>query len=165
VNGVLGDQEVVVTRRVAARISVLLLCIHGLIEVIGPLALTFDPQAHSGFVLGGLEGQQFESQALAIAIIGAVWGIVRFVAGWGIWSMRRWAIVLGIVMSAITMTAAISVIPAGVVDTAVSVPPLVLLLYAWFGQDRLSHPKVVDQFHALRSRSRTSADENLPVVW
>jgi hypothetical protein len=52
--------------------------------------------------------------------------------------MRKWAIVVGIITSAITMIAAISVIPAGVVDTILSAPVLILLLYAWFGQDTLS---------------------------
>jgi hypothetical protein len=119
----------------AARISVFLLCTHGLIEVIGPLVLIFNPQVQSGFAMGGVEGQQFAANALIISIIGVVWGITRFIAGWGIRSTKKWAIALGIVMSAITMTAAIGIIPAGVADTILSAPVLMLLLYTWFGQD------------------------------
>jgi uncharacterized membrane protein (DUF2068 family) len=88
--------------------------------------------------MGGGERQNSAENVLPISVIGAAWGISRFVAGRGIWSMRKWAIVVGIITSAITMIAAISVIPAGVVDTILSAPVLILLLYAWFGQDTLS---------------------------
>jgi hypothetical protein len=106
-----------------------------LIELIGPLVLLFNPQVRSGFELRAVEGPLFEADALIISIIGGVWGITRFVAGWGIWSTKKWAIALGIVMSTITMMAAIDIIPAGVLDTILSAPVLVFLLHAWFGQD------------------------------
>jgi hypothetical protein len=50
----------------AARIAALLLCLHSLIELLGPLALTFNPQGQSGFEMGGVEGQQFEANVLII---------------------------------------------------------------------------------------------------
>jgi hypothetical protein len=42
---------------------------------------------------------------------------------------------LGIVMSTVTMTAAVDAVPAGIVDTAFSAPVLILLLYTWFRRE------------------------------
>ena len=125
------------SRRASTRISALLFFIHSVIEIAGSIVLVFNPQIQSGFGVGRVGEQQFEADALIVSVIGLIWGVTRFVAGWGIWHKKKWAIILGILMSVITMTAAISIIPAGVVDTILSAPALILLLYAWFGRETL----------------------------
>ncbi|AEA47282.1 hypothetical protein [Archaeoglobus veneficus] len=112
-----------------ALVSVSLLCFHGLIEIIVPILFILFK-----INIGILETGEGVSgiEAVAICIVGAVWGITRFVAGWGIWRIRKWAIILGILMSVITITASTDIIPAGMVDTVLSAPVLVLLLYLWF---------------------------------
>jgi uncharacterized membrane protein (DUF2068 family) len=89
------------------------------------------PNTLVGF--GGLTGSLLAENAQAIAMIGLLWGIARLIAAWGCWSLRKWGLALGIIVSAATMVAAITIIPAGMTDTLLAMPALILLLYAWFG--------------------------------
>src|SRR5215208_531399 len=124
------------TRTYSARIASVFLVLHGLIEIAGLLLIN---SIHFAFVsFGGLTGSALERNASAIAMFGVFWGIARFLAAWGSWSLQKWAVLLGIILSIVTMTAAISIIPAGVTNTLFSVPILILLLYAWFGNERIN---------------------------
>lgn len=111
------------------RIATLLLFFHGLIEIAGPIAFAFNPRIQMGGAFG--------AGPIGLALLGAVWGLTRLVAGWGIWHRRKWALMLGILMSAITMAAAVSIVPAGIVDTILAAPVLGLLLYLWFGNEQV----------------------------
>ena len=120
-------------RKLSARIAVVLICIHGLIEIAGLMFINFMPQALISF--GGLTGSVLEQNSQTIGMFGALWGVSRFIAAGGIWSLRKWAIQLGIILSIITVIAAITIIPAGVADTFFALPVLILLLYTWFGNE------------------------------
>jgi len=123
------------TRKHSARTASVLLILHGLIEMAG---LVFINSISFGLIsFGGLTGAALERNASAIAMFGVFWGIARLVAAWGSWSLQKWAVILGILLSTVTMTASITIIPAGVMDTLFSVPILILLLYAWFGNERI----------------------------
>lgn len=122
-------------RRFSSRFASMLLTLHGLIEVAGLVFLNSIPMALISF--GGLTGPALERNMSAIAMYGVFWGIARFVAAWGAWSFRKWAMMLGMILSIVTMIAAITIIPAGVTDTLFAIPVLVLLLYAWFGNETL----------------------------
>ena len=122
------------SRKLGARIAVILLVIHGLIEVFGlfmPERMTQNLQFFSG-----MGKSQIAANSISIVLLGATWGITRWVAAWGIWTFKKWALVLGIVISVITIVTALSVIPAGVVDTLLTGPVLMLLLYTWFGNEK-----------------------------
>lgn len=114
---------------VGARIAALLLFLHGLIEIAGPIALAFNPRVQT-------EGR-FEGGPFGLALLGVVWGLTSLVAGWGVRHRRKWALMLGVLMSAITMAAAVDILPAGLVDTILAAPVLVLLLYRWFGSEKV----------------------------
>ena len=120
-------------RKFSARMSSVLLLLHGLIEISGLILINSIPLALISF--GGLSGPDLERNASAVAMFGVFWGIARLIAAWGIWSLRKWAMMLGIILSIITMIAAISIIPAGVTDTLFAVLVLIFLLYAWFGNE------------------------------
>jgi hypothetical protein len=117
------------------RIAAVLLAIHGLIEIAGPLLLVSMPQALVSF--GGLTGSLLEQNVWTVTMIGVLWGIARLIAGWGAWSKRKWALILGIILSIVTIVAAVTIIPAGLTDTLFSVPVLISLLYAWFGNQKM----------------------------
>lgn len=117
----------------SARIAVVLMCIHGLIEVAGLIFIKSAPDRLVSF--GGLTGSLLGQNAQAIGMFGALWGTSRLIAGWGSWSLRKWAMSLGIIMSTVTMVAAITIIPVGVADTLFALPALIFLLYAWFGNE------------------------------
>lgn len=120
-------------RRTSARIAVLLMCIHGLIEIAGLIFIVSTPNTLISF--GGLTGSLIVQNSQAIGMFGALWGISRLIAGWGAWSLRKWAILYGIMLSVVTVMAAITIIPAGVADTILAIPVLILLLYTWFGNE------------------------------
>ena len=84
---------------------------------------------------GGLTGSVLEQNASVIATFGALWGFTRLIAAAGSWSLRKWAILLGIILSTVTIIAAITIIPVGVGDTFFALPILILLLYTWFGNE------------------------------
>jgi|Deesub1362B_J571_1020462.scaffolds.fasta_scaffold06056_4 hypothetical protein len=117
------------TIRVGARIAALLLSLHGLIEIAGPIALAFNPRVQTG---SGFEGGPF-----GLALLGAVWGLTHLAAGWGIWHRRKWALMLGVLMSAITMAAAVDILPTGLGDTVLAAPVLALSLYLWFRSEKV----------------------------
>jgi len=120
-------------RKLSARIAGILLIIHGLIELSGLALINSMPHALISF--GGLTDTALEQNAFVIAIFGALWGISRLIAAVAAWSLRKWALILGIILSIITVVAAITIIPAGVTDTLLALPALILLLYAWFGNE------------------------------
>lgn len=120
-------------RKSSARTASILLVLHGLIEIAVLVLVNSMPPALISF--GGLAGPTLEQNTSAIAMFGVFWGIARLIAAWGSWSLRKWAVLLGILLSLITLIAAISIIPTGLADTFLAMPVLILLLYAWFGSD------------------------------
>ena len=122
-------------RNLSARIASGFLVLHGLIEIAGLVFINSIPLALISF--GGLTGQALEHNASAIAMYGVFWGIARFVAAWGCWSLRKWTLILGMILSGMTMVAAVTIIPAGVTDTLFALPSLMFLLYAWFGNEMI----------------------------
>jgi uncharacterized membrane protein (DUF2068 family) len=122
-------------RKLSARIASILLILHGLMEVAGLLGILFPAQAFAQTLenFGGMGKSQIANNIMSITLLGLIWGITRFIAAWGIWSMKKWAISLGCAVSIMSLLAAISIIPAGVADTLLSAPVLIFLLYTWFG--------------------------------
>lgn len=120
-------------RKLSARVAGILLALHGLIEVVGLIFISSIPNTLISF--GGLTGSLLEQNVQTVGLFGALWGVSRLIAAVGAWSLRKWAILLGIMLSIVTIIAAIMIIPAGVGDTFFALPALILLLYAWFGND------------------------------
>ena len=121
--------------KATAKIAAILMIFHGLIEVSAPFTLSLMSSSLVSF--GGLDRAEIKANIGAIVALGILWGLVRFVAAWGTWSLNKWGLALGISMSLITMIASVSVIPAGVADTILAAPALGLLLYAWFGSRKI----------------------------
>jgi hypothetical protein len=122
----------------SARIACILLILHGIIEIVGMFALKSPNQAAQTMEsFGGMGREQIAANMVSVVLLGALWGIIRLIAAWGIWSMNKWAIILGCVVSVISLIAAIAIIPAGVVDTFLGVPVLILLLYTWFSNEKI----------------------------
>jgi hypothetical protein len=126
-------------RIISARIASIVLMLHGLMEVAGLVAIASPAQtfAQTFENFGGMGKTQIAASMMPIILLGVMWGITRFIAAWGIWSMKKWAISLGCAVSIISLIAAISIIPAGVADTLLGAPVLILLLYTWFGSAKI----------------------------
>jgi uncharacterized membrane protein (DUF2068 family) len=70
--------------------------------------------------------------------LSVIFGLSRLLAGYGAWSLRRWGIILGIILSTVTLVVAPSVYRAGVfgiMDLVLAIIALVFLLLTWFGND------------------------------
>lgn len=119
------------SKKLSTRIAAAFLIVHGLIEVMGLVGLNSAAEMLESF--GGMDKTQIAANSISVVLLGVLWGLTRFTAAWGIFSGRKWAISLGIAISMVTLIASISIIPAGVLDTFLAVPVLVLLLYGWFG--------------------------------
>jgi hypothetical protein len=126
-------------RKISARIASIIMIFHGIIEVSGLMGLIAPTKAFAQTMVsfGGMGKEQIASNMISISLLGLIWGITRFIAAVGIWSQRKWAIVLGCAVSIASLIAAISIIPAGVMDTFLGAPVLILLLYTWLGNDKL----------------------------
>jgi hypothetical protein len=123
-------------RQRSARLAAATLGLHGLIEMAGLfMAASFSELLQS---FGGLGKSEIAANAVSIALFGGLWGLGRLVAAWGVWSLKKWAIALGILLSLATVVTALTIIPAGVSDTLLALPALALLLYAWLGDERIA---------------------------
>lgn len=121
--------------KTSTKIAAILLIVHGLIEV--SALFTLNLMTGSLVSFGGLDQAQIADNIGSIVALGILWGLTRFVAAWGLWTMKKWGAALGVAISLVTMVAAVTVIPAGVADTLFSVPTMILLFYAWFGSHKL----------------------------
>ena len=122
-------------RTQSSKIAAVLLILHGVIEIAGPFLLSSMPHAMISF--GGVSGSVLEQNIGTVVLFGVLWGFARLIAGWGAWILRKWAVVLGIILSLVTIVAAVTILPAGVTDTLFSIPVLVFLLYVWFGNQKI----------------------------
>src|SRR5512140_1087351 len=98
-------------RKTSARISAVLLVIHGLIEI--SVLFTLKLMSDSLVSFGGMDQTQIRANIGTIVALGIIWGVTRFTAAWGTWTLKKWGAALGIAMSLVTLAVAVTVIPAG----------------------------------------------------
>jgi hypothetical protein len=109
------------------KIAAIILLIHGIIEISAILM----PFAPAELLDDFQEGLGFW------AVLSIIYGLSRVVSSYSVWSMKKWGIALGIVLSITTMIVAPSIYPFGVMDLPLAVTVLICLLYAWFGDEKL----------------------------
>lgn len=127
-------------KKLGTRIASVALFVHGFIEMIGAIALVALPSefmATKGYIPEGGE----TSSMVALA---AIFGLSRLGAGYLTWSMKRWGIVFGMVLSVTTMIVAplmhlLGAIPLSsvVMDLVLAVIVLASLLYVLFSDEAI----------------------------
>lgn len=122
-------------RKNSSRIAAAALVLHGLLEI----SALFAPKLMTTSLIsfGGMDQAQIEANGGSIATLGVLWGLTRFAAAGGAWKLKKWGIALGIIMSLVTLVAAVTIIPAGVADTFIAALALAFLLYTWFGSQQI----------------------------
>lgn len=119
-------------RKTSARIAASSLFVLGFVEVT-VVMLLFLPKEFTSDISGTLPWE------LGFAVwLSVIFGLSRLLAGYGTWSLRKWGIILGIILSAVTLVVAPSVYRAGVfgiMDLVLAIIALVFLLLTWFGND------------------------------
>ena len=115
-------------KNTAAKIASVVLFIHGLIE----MSALMMPLTPVEFLPG-----DFQENLVFWAVLSAIYGLSRLIAGYAVWLMKKWGIVFGIALSITTMIVAPSIYPFGIMDLPLAIMVLVSLLQVWFGGDRL----------------------------
>ncbi|MHA1582725.1 MAG: hypothetical protein ACTSYM_09595 [Candidatus Baldrarchaeia archaeon] len=120
-------------KKTSSKIASVVLSVHGFIEITGTVGLLVLP---SGFLsIAGFQEEQ--GKIIFMAVLAVIFGLSRLVAGYAIWSMKKWGIIFGMVLSVATMIGASSIYPFGVMDLLLATIVLVSLLYLWFGGEKL----------------------------
>lgn len=107
------------------KVAASVLMLHGIIEWLG-LSSLFTGQAPT-FIFQ--EIQEHWQQAIFIGVIS---GGIRIVAAAGIFRWMKWGVVLGLLMSAITLSTSALYLPFGIMDELLSGAVLVLLVMAYW---------------------------------
>lgn len=116
-------------KKVSARIAAVVLFIHGFIETLAVL-MPFIPEE--------LLPAKFFGERLGFWLaLGVIFGLSRLIAGYAVWSMKKWGIAFGVALSITTMIVAPSIYPFGIMDLILALVVLVSLIYLWFGSERL----------------------------
>jgi hypothetical protein len=111
------------------KIASVVLFIHGFIEIFGTAMLLALPSEF--LAAGGFQGGQ--GKIIFMAVLSAICGLSRIVAGYEVRLMKKWGIAFGIVLSIATMIGSSSIYPFGIMDLLLATVVLVSLLYTWFG--------------------------------
>ena len=121
-------------RKTSARIAASSLFVLGFVEVT-VVMLLFLPKEFTSDISGALPWE------LGFAVwLSVIFGLSRLLAGYGTWSLRKWGIILGIILSTVTLVVAPSVYRAGIfgiMDLVLAITALVFLLLTWFGNDTI----------------------------
>lgn len=124
-------EELKLDKGVGIKTATVALFIHGLVEVAGAVMLLALPTFSTEFITGA--DLQFPGKLAFTAALSAIFGLSRLVTGYLVWSLKKWGIVFGAMLSAVTMIGAPSVYPFGIMDLLLSIIVLASLLYSWFG--------------------------------
>lgn len=115
-------------KQTSLKIAAVILFIHGIIEIFAIMML---------FVPAELIPIDFQEGFVFWALLSTIYGLSRIISGYVIWSMKKWGIALGIVLSITTLVVAPSLYPFGVMDLPLAVIVLACLLHAWFGDEKV----------------------------
>lgn len=83
-------------------------------------------------------GIQLPWELAFAAALSIICGLARLVAGYTVWFVKKWGIVLGIILSTTTLIVVPLVYQAGVIgimDLLLAIIALASLLYVWFGDE------------------------------
>ncbi len=132
------------SRKVSARIASVALFVHGLIEVVGAIALLALPSkslATGGYIQEG-------EKTIFMVALAAILGLSRLTAGYITWPMKRWGIAFGVVLGITTMIAAplmylldAIALSAVVMDLVLAVIVVAFSFYALFGNEAIASIK------------------------
>jgi hypothetical protein len=116
-------------KQTSQRIASLSLVIFGLFELMGLMMLIIPTEYIPA---------DFEPQTVFWALISGLYGVSRIIAGFAIWSNKKWGMVLGFMLCLTTMIVAPTIIPFGVIDLIFTMIITISLLYAYFGNEQMT---------------------------
>jgi uncharacterized membrane protein (DUF2068 family) len=115
-------------RKTSQRIASIGLFLFGIFELMG-LIMLLAPKEYLP--------SNFETQSVFWALLSGIYGISRIVAGYAIWSNKKWGFVFGLLLCLATMIVAPTIIPFGIIDLILAVVITVSLLYTYYGNEKM----------------------------
>jgi len=125
-------------KRTSGKIASVALFVLGFIEVSGVVLLVLPQEFITSFRI------QLPWELAFAAAMSTIFGLSRLVAGYAVWFVKKWGIVLGIILSTITLIIVPLVYQAGVIgiiDMLLAIIALVFMLYCWFGNEIIAVDK------------------------
>ncbi|MCS6908285.1 MAG: hypothetical protein RML93_10445 [Anaerolineales bacterium] len=120
-------------RKLSLRIASLLFFLFGMFELFG-LVLLFIPRE---LLPAEFTPNNFETQSAFWGLISGIYGISRIIAGYAIFSNKKWGMALGLLLCLTTMIVAPTIVPFGIVDLILTMVILLSLLHARYGSEKI----------------------------
>ena len=82
--------------------------------------------------------QYFQDNLYMMMVMGAIYGVLRLVGAIGLFKNRMWGLALSIIVSTITITLMMFLLPAGIMDGILAGSALALILMQYYGEKRIT---------------------------
>lgn len=81
--------------------------------------------------------QYFQDNLYMMMVMGAIYGVLRLVGAIGLLKNRMWGLALSLIVSTITITLMMFLLPAGIMDGILAGSALALILMQYYGEKRI----------------------------
>jgi len=75
----------------------------------------------------------FQDNLYMMMVMGAIYGVIRLIGAIGLIKNRMWGLALSLIISSITLTLMMFLLPAGIMDGILSGSTLILMLMQFYG--------------------------------
>ncbi len=126
------------------KIAAIIMIIHGgFMELVGVLCMIpalllgndkFDIGKFFEFKL-----QYFQDNIYMMIVMGAIYGAIRLIGAIGLLKNRMWGLVLSVIISIITITLMMFLLPAGIMDGILAGSALILILMGLYGDKKITN--------------------------
>ncbi|SHJ08150.1 DUF2127 domain-containing protein [Pseudobutyrivibrio xylanivorans] len=79
----------------------------------------------------------FQDNLYMMMVMGALYGVIRLIGAIGLLKNRMWGLVLSVIISTITITLMMFLLPAGIMDGILSGSTLILMLMHFYGDKKI----------------------------
>lgn len=82
--------------------------------------------------------QYFQDNLYMMMVMGAIYGVLRLIGAIGLLKNRMWGLALSLIVSTITITLMMFLLPAGIMDGILAGSALALILMQYYGEKRIT---------------------------
>ncbi|WP_278244464.1 DUF2127 domain-containing protein [Lachnospira multipara] len=75
----------------------------------------------------------FQDNLYMMMVMGAIYGVIRLIGAIGLLKNRMWGLALSLIISSITLTLMMFLLPAGIMDGILSGSTMILMLMQFYG--------------------------------
>jgi len=116
------------SRKTSQKIASIGLFLFGGFELMG-LMMLFAPKEYLP--------SSFETESLFWALLSGIYGVARIIAGYAIWTNKKWGWAFGLFLCLTTMIIAPTINPFGIIDLILAIIITISLLYTHYGNEKI----------------------------